>query len=311
MILIVGANGVLGREIVARLLEAGEPVRLLARDPAKVDDLRRKGAEVVRGDLIDPASLAVACQGADAVVAAAHSLLGKGQYSSEAVDAAGNRALISAARAAGVDHFVFISILGARPDHPVDFWRTKYGVEEYLRTSGLTATILRPSAFMEWHAHTFNGKSILEKGKTTIIGKGTKPRNFVAAADVAGYVVQALTDPALRGRTLEVGGPGNYTNNDVAALYGRLAGVTPKVGHIPPTAARGLSVVLKPFQPGVSRIMYMNSLPDDAFDERFDPSPLLAEFPQPLTSLPDFVESRCAEAGRRPTARREQDVTQV
>jgi uncharacterized protein YbjT (DUF2867 family) len=297
MILIVGGTGVLGREVVAQLLEAGEPVRLLARTPAKVDDLNQAGAEVVEGDLLDPLSLARACDGADRVLAAAHSLLGKGRYVSEAVDGAGNRALIDAAKAAGVAQFVFISILGAAPHHPVDFWRTKYGVEQYLEASGLSYTILRPSAFMEWHAHVFNGKAILEKGKTMILGKGTKLRNFVAAADVARFAVLALTDPRLRGRTLDVGGPGDFTNNEVAALYGSVAGVTPKVRHMPPAAARGMSIVLKPFQPGVSRVMYMASLPDDAFSERFDPSPLLAELPVQPTTLEEFARARVAEGG--------------
>ena len=56
-----------------------------------------------------------------------------------------------------------------------------------------------------------------------------------------------------------------------------------------------LSVVLKPFQPGVSRIMYMNSLPNDAFSETFDPTALLAEFPMHLTTLEEFVRERVAE----------------
>jgi hypothetical protein len=57
-----------------------------------------------------------------------------------------------------------------------------------------------------------------------------------------------------------------------------------------------MSVVLKPFQPGLGRIMYMNSLPDDAFSEHFDAAPLLAEFPVKLTTLEDFVGERVAEA---------------
>ena len=296
MILIVGGTGVLGREVAIQLLARDERVRLLARTPARLDDFREAGAEVVEGDLVDPASLARACEGVDAVFAAAHAMLGKGDHDSHAVDDVGHRALIDAAVAAGVSHFVYTSILGAAPDHPVDFWRTKYQVEEYLKASGLTYTILRPAAFMEWHAHEFNGKSILESGKTTLLGRGTKPRNFVAARDVAAFVVLALTDPALRDRTLEVGGPQDLTNDQVAQLYGMLAGVRPKVRHVPPPLARGMSVVLKPFQPGVSRVMFMASLPDDAFSEHFDPGPLLAEFPLQLTTPEDFVGERVAEA---------------
>jgi uncharacterized protein YbjT (DUF2867 family) len=273
---------------------------LLARKPAKLDDFREAGAEVVEGDLIDSPSLARACEGAGAVVAAAHAMLGRGDHDSRAVDDVGHRALIDAARAAGVSRFVYVSILGAAPDHPVDFWRTKYQVEEYLKASGLAYTILRPSAFMEWHAHTFNGKSILESGKTTLLGRGTKPRNFVAARDVAALAVLALSDPRLRDRTLEVGGPQDFTNDQVAALYGELAGVRPRVRHVPSPVARGLSVVLRPLQPGVSRVMYMGSLPDDAFNERFDPAPLLAEFPLRPMTLEEFVGERVAEARARP-----------
>lgn len=295
MILIVGASGFLGREVASRLLDQGQAVRLLARTPATVEDLKQRGAEVMQGDLVDPASLGRACQGVDAVLAAAHSIIGKGRYKSEAVDDAGHRALIDAAQEAGVGHFVYTSALGAAPDSPIDFFRTKYHVEAYLKATGLSYTILRPSAFMETHAHTLNGKAILETGKTSLLGKGTKPRNYVAVRDVAHFAVLALTEPSLKNRTLAVGGPGNFTNNQVAELYGKLAGITPKISHLPPVIARVLSVALKPFQPGISRIMYMNSLPDDAYNETFDPAPLLAEFPIHLTTLEEFIQERVAE----------------
>jgi NADH dehydrogenase len=204
--------------------------------------------------------------------------------------------LIDAARAAGVNHFVYTSILGVMPGHPIDFFVTKYRIEEYLKASGLSYTILRPSAFMEWHAHIFNGKSILEKGKTSLIGAGTKPRNFIAVRDVAQFAVQALLDPGLKGRTIEIGGTQNLTNNEVAELYGRCAGVMPKVSHMPATMAKLMSVAFKPFHPGLSRVMYLGSLPDDAFNEKFDATALLAEFPIHLTTLEEFIEQRVKEA---------------
>ena len=82
------------------------------------------------------------------------------------VDDRGHRALIDAARSQGVKRFVYTSALGVSPNHPIDFYRAKYAIEQYLQASGLEHVILRPSAFMEWHAHMFNGKSILEKGRT-------------------------------------------------------------------------------------------------------------------------------------------------
>jgi uncharacterized protein YbjT (DUF2867 family) len=296
VILIVGASGLLGRAVATSLLARGEAVRLLARTPAKVDALRQAGAEVVPGDLIDPASLTAACRGVRQVFAAAHGFIGRGPYASEHVDDTGHRALIDSAKAADVSHVVYTSALGAAPDHPVDFFRTKYKIEKYLEASGMSYTILRPSAFMETHAHTFNGKSVLERGKTSILGPGTKPRNFVAVRDVAQLAVIALTDPSSLNRVLSVGGPDNLSNNEVAETYGRLAGITPKVDHMPAGIARLLSIVMKPFHPGVSRIMYIGSLPDDAYDERFDVASLPSEYSLRLTSLEDFVRGRVVES---------------
>lgn len=295
MILIVGSTGTLGSRVTRQLLADGQRVRAMTRTPEKAADLKQLGAEAIRGDLIDSASLQRACQGADRVFVAAHSILGNGKYKSEFVDDAGHCALIDAAKRAGVSHFVYTSVFGVSPDSPVDFFRTKYKVEQYLKSSGLSYTIVQPTAFMETHAHLFNGKAILEKGKTSLLGNGTKPRNFVAARDVSKFAIMALTDPKLKNCTLEIGGPQNFTNNEVAELYGKLAGITPRVSHMPPPAARMMSVVLKPFQPGVSRIMYINSLPDDAFPEAFDPTRMLQEFPMQLTTLQEFIRERIAE----------------
>ncbi len=295
MILIVGASGLFGHETAKQLLARGEQVRLLARDPSKVDDLVRMGATVMQGDLIDPPSLARACQGADRVFASSHSVLGKGKYKSEHVDDAGNRSLIDAAKAAKAAHFVFASIRTVAPDHPDDFFRTKYKIENYLKGSGLSYTILRPSAFMEMHVHDLNGKAILEKGGRTMLNPGTKLRNFMAVRDGARFAVLALTDPRLKNRTVEIGGPQNLTNNQVAELYGKLAGIQPRITHLPRAVPRIISLVTKPFHPGVSRIMYRASLPDDAFDEAFDTTAMLQEFPMELTTVEAFIQERVAE----------------
>jgi uncharacterized protein YbjT (DUF2867 family) len=73
MFLIVGATGVLGREATRQLLAAGYQVRAMTRNPESATDLKELGAEVIQGDLIDPPSLERACQGIEAVLAAAHS----------------------------------------------------------------------------------------------------------------------------------------------------------------------------------------------------------------------------------------------
>ncbi|TMD64435.1 MAG: SDR family oxidoreductase [Chloroflexi bacterium] len=169
MILIVGASGRLGSAVAQRLLAEGKSVRGMTRAPLNLAHLKQQRAEVVSGDLRDPASLLRACQGVEQVLAAAHALDGKGDNTPQTVDDAGNRQLIDAAKAAGVKHFVFMSVLGASPNAPLEFFRIKYRTEEYLRASGLAFTIIRPSAYMDLWAQLI-GQPILKQGKTTIFG---------------------------------------------------------------------------------------------------------------------------------------------
>lgn len=300
-ILVVGATGVLGRSVVRRLRDQGYAVRAMSRTPARADDLETLGAEIVAGDLVDAPSLARACQGVSHVLAAAHSLLGRGRYASKHVDAAGHRALIDAAKAAGVQRFVYASALGASDRHPVDFFRTKYQIEGYLRASGLPYVILRPSAFMEQHVHEFNGKGLLQNGRAQLVGAGTKLRNFVAADDIAQFAVIALTSEPIPGPLLEIGGPGNFSNNEVAALYARLAGIEPRITHLPAGVARTLSWVAAPLHPGVARLLKLLGLPEGSVNETFDCGPLIRAYPAlRLTPLETFVRARVAAAGLRP-----------
>ena len=164
-ILVVGATGALGRPVVQLLRAKGLAVRALNRHPAQAADLAEIGAEVVAGDLADADSITRACQGVTHVLASAHGLLGRGRHRMEAIDDAGHRHLIATARAAGVQRFVYTSAEGAGPDSPLDFFRNKHAIEQMLLASGLDAVILRPTAFMEHHAHAFNGKGLLDKGK--------------------------------------------------------------------------------------------------------------------------------------------------
>jgi uncharacterized protein YbjT (DUF2867 family) len=296
-ILVVGATGVLGRQVVARLRECGEPVRALVRDPARATDLAAAGVEVIIGDLVDPDSLERACAGVERVLAAAHALLGRGRHASEHVDDAGHRALIAAARAAGVRRFVYVSAHGASPDHPVDFFRTKHAIEQVLKKSGLDAVILRPTAFMEQHVHEFIGKAVLARGKAQLIGPGTKARNFVAAADVAGFAVRALLEDPPRMRDLTIGSPGHYSNAEVAALYAQEAGLTPRASHLPAGLAAALSKIARPLHPGVARLLHMVSLPDDAFSEYFHGADALArDHGVRLTTVPEFIAARVRAA---------------
>ena len=294
MIAIVGATGVLGRELARQLLSNGERVVAITRDASRARDLVSLGAEVRVADLVERASLEPAIRGASTVVAAAHGLLGRGRNASGNVDDAGHRALIDVARGQRVSHFVYTSVVGASPTHPVAFWRTKYAAERYLEASGLRHTILRPTAFMETHAHMLLGKSVLEGKPAVVFGAGTQRLNFVAASDVAAIAIMALRDSGGGNRTIEIGGPDNLTRNDVVALYGRVAGRPAKVRHVSTGALRVLSAIMRPFHEGLSGVMAA-SISFETIDQSFDPAETLRRYPIRLTTLEDFVRAQATQ----------------
>lgn len=294
MILIVGATSKLGRVVARLLLAEGKPVRAMTRTPDLADDLKNLGAEVVRGDLCEPASLEKACHGVERVLAAAHAFTGKGNNNPKTVDGAGNRHLIDSARAAGVHHFVFTSAHGAHPDHPVDFFRIKYEVEEYVKISDLSYTILRPSAFMETWAMII-GQPIIERGKAMIFGRGKNPINFVSVEDVAQIATLALEDPTARNQVIEIGGPENLTLEQVAETFERVLGFKAKKNHIPLSVMRIMRIVLRLPNPVLSRQIAAGVYMDTAH-EAIDVNDTLKGYPLRRRRLEEVVQKLYAQS---------------
>ena len=252
MILIAGGTGTLGTRIVRLLKARGLEVRLLARDPAREpeEDL----IEVVPGDVLDPQAVERAMDGVRIVVSAIHGFSGSGDYSPRTEGYRGNSNLIQAARTAGVEHFILVSVHGAAPDHPMELFRMKYRAEQELWESGLAWTIIRPTAFMETWA-TILGKPLLETGRTRVFGRGDNPINFVSADDVARYVELAVVDEGLRGGLVEVGGPENLTMNQFAGTFEVLAGQEGKKSHVPLPMMRLMAVLMRPVNPTLARLV--------------------------------------------------------
>lgn len=120
-ILVTGATGKVGSRLARRLADRGHHVRALVRDPGRADALRRHSVELVRGDLLDVASLAAAVLGVDAVVHCAAFFRGATPEQAHAVNDVGTQHLASAARAASVQRFVFTStglVYGANGGRP-------------------------------------------------------------------------------------------------------------------------------------------------------------------------------------------------
>jgi uncharacterized protein YbjT (DUF2867 family) len=236
MNLVVGATGNVGGSVVRALREEGKPVRALVRetsDPERVRPLEECGAEVVRGELRDPESLARACAGVTTVVSGATAITALGTDSITDVDRDGQLALVDAATGTGVDHFIYVSYTGhIDTDDPLT--QAKRAVEKRLCGSGMAFTILRPSYFMEmWLGPPLGWE--LEAGSARVLGTGEQRVSFISAQDVVAAVVACVDNPAARGQTIELGGAA-ISPLEVVRLAESIGGRPIVVEHVPAEA---------------------------------------------------------------------------
>jgi NADH dehydrogenase len=232
MILVAGGTGRLGKVLGPVLRANGSEVRVLTRDRERARGL--EGVEVVVGDVRDPATLDAAVDGAEVVVSAVHGFAGPGRVTPASVDRAGNAHLVDAARRAGAD-VVLLSVVGATPDSPMELFRAKYDAEQHLRASGAAWTIVRSTAFVELWAEIM--------ARPVVLGRGENPINFVAVADVAAVVADAVGDRSRRGQVLEVGGPDDLTFSQFAALLLESGVAKGEVRHVPRGVLQAMAVV--------------------------------------------------------------------
>jgi uncharacterized protein YbjT (DUF2867 family) len=206
MTLVIGATGLLGTAVCQQLAQSGRKVRALVRDTAdagKRAALEASGAELVRGDLKDAASLASACRGIDEIVTTASSTLSRQAGDSiETVDRQGVLALIAAAREAGVARVVYTSIPpNLRFESPLS--RAKREIERALAESDLAWTVLQANYFMEiWLSPALGFDHT--NARARVFGPGDQPLAWVSLHDVAGFAVQALDTAATHHRLVAV-----------------------------------------------------------------------------------------------------------
>jgi NADH dehydrogenase len=289
MILVAGGTGMLGTKVVGLLRQRQLEVRVLTRDRSRAADLAKAGVDIVEGDVTDPTSLERAVDGVTTVVSAIHGFAGPNNTGSPAtVDRDGNHNLIRAAREAGADHLVLLSVWGASPDHPMDLMRMKHVAEEELKASGLAWTIIRPGPYMELWCELL-GRPLLEKGKTQVFGHGDNPINWVSVADVARFVELSVVDPEMRGRVIEAGGPENLTMNEFVEVFRSETSSTGKVGHIPPAAMRVMSVLMKRINPSMARQVQAGVVMDTR-PQAFDALETRSRYPSiPVATVAEVV----------------------
>ncbi|MDQ2741982.1 MAG: NAD(P)H-binding protein [Chloroflexota bacterium] len=233
-VLVTGASGYIGGQLIATLLARGTAVRALSRHPEQLAGLRQRGVEVVGGDLLDRSSLRAALRGVGAAYYLVHSM-GSGR-SEEAFAAMDRYAAQNFAReGAHLERIVYLGGLGRVDDTLSPHLTSRREVGEILLEGRAPATVLRAGMVIGRGSVSFQMlRSLANRLPVMLCPRWVETRTQpIAVADALAYLVAALDTPAAARRTFEIGGPDVLTYREMLERTARSLGKRPVIVTIP------------------------------------------------------------------------------
>jgi len=242
MLLLTGATGSIGSRLLPLLLESGEDVRCLVREPRRLG-ARRVDVQIALGDLgemSDPYLVRQALRGVDTVIHLAATIRDQPPKRIEELNGLATVRLLRAAERSGVERFHFFSALDAYAAQRTRFFRAKWLAEQAVASSPLATTVFAPSIVYD---HSDPWITLLRRFSflpvLPVSGTGTGAFQPIWAEDVARCVVAALATEA-RPR-YELAGPETLTYDQMSDLVSRIAGRPRPLVHVPlPLVRAGL-----------------------------------------------------------------------
>lgn len=229
LVTVFGGTGFIGRQVVRALAKRGWRVRAVSRNEGTGYRLRLLGdvgqIETMQANIRVRASIERALEGADAVINLVGVMHDRGRQRFQDVHVAGSQGLAEAAAARGITRFVQLSSIGADPDSPSQYARTKAEGEQAVRNAIPSAVIIRSSIVFGHDDNFFNrfGRMAAMSPVLPVVSGETKVQP-VHVADLAAGIANAVTDPAYAGQTFEVGGPTVFTYRQLMELIKRETG---------------------------------------------------------------------------------------
>lgn len=221
MILVTGATGKVGQEVVRQLAEAGVPARALVRDPTRASPLRIPGIEIVVGDLARPETLPAVFAGVEKLFLLTRAAPDQVELQSNALEAA---------RRAGARHIVKVSVAGG-PDAGTQIGRWHWATEKQIEASGLGFTFLRPTLYMQ--QILAYAPSIAATGSFSA-PMGAGEIAVVDTRDVASVAVTVLTEDGHDRRIYDLTGPEALSYDRMADAISDAIGKKVVYAHVPP-----------------------------------------------------------------------------
>ena len=251
LVTIFGGSGFVGRHLVRRLAKSGARIRVAVRRPNEAHFLKPLGAVgqimPIQANVRNAASVARAVEGADIVINLVGILVESGRQTFRALQAEGAAKVASAAAAAGVTQYVQMSAIGADPESPSAYARTKAAGEVAAREHMPGATVIRPSIVFGPEDEFFNRFAAMARISPflPLIGDGSTRFQPVYVADVAEAIARTLENPALGGETYELGGPNVYTFRELMELTLRIIGRKRLLLPLPVPVARAQATMFE------------------------------------------------------------------
>lgn len=230
MILLTGATGYVGGELLPLLLSSGHRVRCLTRRPEALD---ARGAEVVAGDVLDPAALETAMAGVDAAFYLVHAMAAEGDFAER--DRTAARLFGEAARRAGVRRIIYLGGLGSSRDELSAHLRSRQEVGEILRAGGVPVIEFRASVVIGAGSLSFEMvRSLVERLPVMIAPRWVSvPAQPIAISDLLRYLAAALDLPIAGSRVFEIGGSDRVSYGGLMKEYARQRGLKRWVITVP------------------------------------------------------------------------------
>ncbi len=251
-VLVAGATGMLGLEVVALLRAGGYRVKTLSRNPDRAKALAGLVDEIVLGDATDPATLVGALDDVDSVISclgAPMAFVTKDRRSFLDVDTVANLNLVQAAKSAGVHRFVYVSLLLRPSWASTTYARAHELVVEGLRDSGLSYAIVRPTGMFPVFDPFL---PMARRGVVCIPGSGQALTNPVHPREVAEVCVTALAGS--ENVRIPLGGPEVMTREDIVRLAFDAVGRKPRILHLPRWALIAVARILQPVHPRLAEV---------------------------------------------------------
>jgi uncharacterized protein YbjT (DUF2867 family) len=247
MLLLTGATGSIGSRLLPLLLESGQDVRCLVREPRRLG-ARRVDVQIALGDLgemSDPYLVRQALRGVDTVIHLAATIRDQPPKRIEELNGLATMRLLRAAERSGVERFHFFSALDASSAQRTRFFRAKWLAEQAVASSPLATTTFAPSIVYD---HSDPWITLLRRFSflpvLPVSGTGRAAFQPIWAADVARCVVAALATGEARER-YELAGPETLTYDQMSDLVSRIAGRPRPLVHMPLPLVRAGLIALR------------------------------------------------------------------